>query len=283
MEEDFIWSGTDFPYMCLIDINRTQTFKKAIGETVKPGDTVVDVGSGTGILAFFAAKAGAKKVYAIEIDHLMADSLRKSVELNKLGGIVEVIESDARKADLPQNVDVVLAELIETGLLDEMQVMVLNDLREKGIIGPATRVIPRAYETSVRLLEVKDDFYGFQIAAPKHDWPFYSLNDKEWHQLQKDYATEPQGLGLVDFEAGRVEPRVEQTLEFDIPNGKNVNSLELSGMSYLSRETKLGPAHSYNGNKILYLDEIAGPAKVKIRFSYEMSKGLGNFKYHVLQ
>ena len=282
MEEEFIWSGTDFPYMCLIDINRTKTFKKAIEETVKPGDTVVDVGSGTGILAFFAAGAGAKRVYAVEIDHLMAESLRASVKLNNLEDTVEVIESDAREAQLPQNVDVVLAELIETGLLDEMQVMVMNDLRRKGVIGQGTKIIPRVYETSVRLLEVKNDFYGFKIAAPKHDWPFYSLDANEWHQLEKDYVTPSQGLGRVDFEAGLVDPSVDQTLEFEIPAGKRVNSLELSGMSQLSSNVSLGPAHSYNGNKILYLDEISGPAKIKIRFSYEMSRGLGNFKYEVL-
>jgi SAM-dependent methyltransferase len=281
MEENFIWSGTDFPYMCLIDIYRTQTFKKAIEETVKPGDIVVDVGSGTGILAFFAAKAGAKKVYAVEIDHMMAESLRTSIGLNNLQDIVEVVEGDARKVELPKGADVVLAELIETGLLDEMQVLALNTLREKGVIDEHTKIIPGAYETFIRLLEVKNDFYGFKIAAPKHDWPFYSLDAKEWHQLEKEYATEPQGVGKVDFMAGLVDPQVDKTLEFSIPAGKSVNALELSGMSQLSPGVSLGPAHSYNGNKILYFDEVAGPKDLKLHFSYKMSHGLGNFSYSV--
>lgn len=281
--DEFIWSGTDFPYMCLIDIYRTQTFKKAIEETVQPGDIVVDVGSGTGILAFFAAKAGAKKVYAVEVDHLLAESLRTSVRLNNLQDVVEIVESDALEAELPQNANVVLAELIETGLLDEMQVRVMNELRTKGVIGSNTKIIPGEYETFVRLLEIKNDFYGFKIAAPIHDWPFYSYDAKEWHQLDKEYITEPQSLGRFDFHTGIVEPQVKKQLEFDIPEGKRVNALEISGMSRLSPQTNLGAAHSYNGNKILHLDEIHGPAQPTIVFDYHMSRGLGSFSYSVQQ
>ena len=281
MEENFIWSGTDYPYMCLIDIYRTQTFKKAIEETVKPSDVVVDVGSGTGILAFFAAKAGAKKVYAVEIDHLLAEALRTSIKLNGLQDVVEVVEADALEAELPNDVDVVLAELIETGLLDEMQVRVMNKLRSKGVITDKTKVIPGQYQTFIRLLEVKNDFYGFKIAAPIHDWPFYSHEAKEWHQLDKDYVTEPQSLGAFDFQAGIVEPKVRRQLEFEIPEGKRVNAIEISGMSRLSPDTTLGAAHSYNGNKILYLAEIDGPARPKISFDYHMSQGLGSFNFSV--
>jgi protein-L-isoaspartate O-methyltransferase len=279
--EDYIWSGTDFPYMCLIDVSRTNTFKKAIEETVKPGDVVVDVGSGTGILAFFAASAGAAKVYAVEVDHLMAESLRTSVKLNNLEDKVEVIEANALQAELPQNVNVVIAELIETGLLDEMQVQVINSLHERGIIGPATKVIPSAYETFVRLLEVKNDFYGYKIAAPIHDWPFYSMDAREWHQLDKAYVTGPQSLGRFDFEAGLVDPKVEKSLQFEVPQAARVNALEISGLSQLSLQTSLGAAHSYNGNKILYFGEISGPAKPVIEFSYHMSQGLGRFNFSV--
>lgn len=281
MEDNFIWSGTDYPYMCLIDINRTQTFKKAIEEVVKPGDVVVDVGSGTGILSFFASKAGAKKIYSVEIDHLLAESLRTSVKLNGLADIIEVVEADALKAELPQNVDVILAELIETGLLDEMQVRVMNELRTKGVIGPDTKIIPAEYETFVRLLEVKNDFYGYKIAAPIHDWPFYSYDANEWYKLDKEYITEPQSLGRFAFQSGHVEPKVERQISFDIPIGKSANALEISGLSQLSPNVSLGAAHSYNGNKILYLDQIQGPAQAKINFDYHMSRGLGSFNYSV--
>ena len=138
-----IWSNTDFPYMCLKDETRTWAFRDAIHAVVRPGDVVVDVGAGSGILSFFAAAAGAAQVHAVEIDPVSAAALRRSVELNPaVADRVRVVEGDAATVDLPLGADVVVAEIIETGLLDEQQVPVLNALRRRGVIDATTRLVP---------------------------------------------------------------------------------------------------------------------------------------------
>ena len=52
------------------------------------------------------------------------------------------------------------------------QVPVLNALRRRGVISDATRLVPAGYETTLQLVTADHRYYGFAIAAPKHEWPF---------------------------------------------------------------------------------------------------------------
>ena len=203
-----IWSNTDFPYMCLKDEVRTTAFRDAIRAVVRPGDVVVDVGAGTGILSFFAAEAGAAAVYAVEIDPVSAAALRRSIALNpQVADRVRVVEGDAAVADLPRGADVVLAEIIETGLLDEQQVPVLNALRRRGVITASTRLLPATYETTLELVDADHRYYGFSIAAPKHEWPFYA-SGPGWHPTPVTATSTAVVTATVEFAAGRIDEQV---------------------------------------------------------------------------
>src|SRR3989344_5890567 len=84
MDETF--SSIDLATTCLLDSERTETFGKVIHELVKPGHIVLDVGTGPGIMALFAARAGAKKVYAIESNPYTAKIATQNIENNNLSG-----------------------------------------------------------------------------------------------------------------------------------------------------------------------------------------------------
>ncbi|KAI3802976.1 hypothetical protein L1987_31123 [Smallanthus sonchifolius] len=82
------------------------------------GKTVLDVGTGSGILALWSAQAGAKKVYAVEATK-MAEHARQLVISNNLQDVVQVIEGSIEDITLPEKVDVIISEWMGYFLLRE--------------------------------------------------------------------------------------------------------------------------------------------------------------------
>ncbi|XP_039123404.1 protein arginine N-methyltransferase PRMT10-like [Dioscorea cayenensis subsp. rotundata] len=79
---------------------------------------VLDVGTGSGILAIWCAQAGAKKVYAIEAMK-MSERVRDVVKANNVDDVVEVIEGSMEDVLLPEKVDVIISEWMGYFLLYE--------------------------------------------------------------------------------------------------------------------------------------------------------------------
>ena len=145
------WPMTEGAFHCLIDEERTLAFKSAIENAVRPGDIVVDAGSGTGILAMFAADAGAGKVYALELDENNTRVLQGIFADNGYGERIEVIQGDATTLTLPENVDVIVCEMIATALIDELQVPVMNNLLRQ--VNPDHRVVLEQYHCHAELVQ----------------------------------------------------------------------------------------------------------------------------------
>lgn len=100
------------------DSARTEAFRQAIAAVVKPGDVVLDVGAGSGILSMFAAKAGARTVYAVEQTEIAALAAQL-VQKNGLGNIVQILQTDIHTLELPETADVIISEWLGTIGVDE--------------------------------------------------------------------------------------------------------------------------------------------------------------------
>src|SRR3989344_1982768 len=277
-----IWSNTDFPYMCLKDKIRTSTFRKAINKIVKHGDTVLDVGAGSGILSFFAAEAGAKLVYSVEIDHLLAEPLRKSIEANNLTKVIKVIEGDILKVPLPKKVDVLIAEIIETGLLDELQLPAINSLYQKGVIDNHSRLIPQKYRTFLQLVYSNNKYYGYKILAPKHEWPFYSNDRAGWYKSAIKLVSNLVEIVTSEFNNGIVQESIDKDVIFTLSKNSKINGLKISGQIFLTESLKLNSTNALNGDKIIAIQPIIAKSKVKLNIKYRMGGGLNSLKIKLL-
>lgn len=96
----------------LLDKARVDAYAGAIAAVVRPGDVVLDAGTGTGILAMLAAKAGARRVFAVDRTGIV-ELARRHVADNGLDGVVEVIHADLEQLDaLPERPNVIVGELL---------------------------------------------------------------------------------------------------------------------------------------------------------------------------
>lgn len=78
---------------------------------VKPGDVVIDIGCGSGILALVAGKLKCKKVIAVDLDSMAVKVARENVELNQMEGLIEVREGDLMDV-VDEEADVLVANIL---------------------------------------------------------------------------------------------------------------------------------------------------------------------------
>jgi hypothetical protein len=139
--------------MMLNDRARTSGFLQAIERVVRPGDVVVDIGTGTGVLAVAAVRAGARRVYAIEAGAMLGVA-RQIIDVNGVSSQVTLIEGWSTQVSLPERANVLVAEIIGEIPFQERVLEVTRDARS------------RLLEDGARLIPGRLRIYGLPVAIP---------------------------------------------------------------------------------------------------------------------
>ena len=138
------------------DAARTGAYLDAI-EAHRPqieGKVVLDVGCGTGILSMFAARCGARKVYAVDASGITRHT-RRLVKDNGFDGIIEVITGKMEDVDIPEKVDVIISEWMGYALLFESMLPSVVEARDR-FLAPGGLVLPNKAAVKVALLSDED-------------------------------------------------------------------------------------------------------------------------------
>ena len=137
------------------DRQRTDAYAAAIRDRVssRKVQTVLDLGTGPfALLAIIAAKAGARKVYAIERTPSVAKQARKVVEDEGLEKVITVIEGDSQDVNLPEKVDLIVSELVGNVATGEGVVETIRDARRRFLreeVPKTEAMIPARCQTAI--------------------------------------------------------------------------------------------------------------------------------------
>lgn len=274
-DTDETFSYIDLIVQCLTDEKRTLLFQQAIETAVKPGDVVLDSGTGSSVLALFAARAGAKKVIAVEFDPYAAKLARENVARNGFADTVETIEGDIRRLSFDDGVrfDVVLMEMLTTGMVDEYQVQAINHLHSRGLVKESTIFIPKRQDTFVALAEMDYRMYGLTMRMARHLW-----EDSPTPQLK--CLTNTKLLSSISFE--KQNPTTfQETIRFEVQQSGTLNSVYLTSETILDDATKVGATAALNAPVVMPLEEdymVSVGDSIECTISYQFGNGYRNFK-----
>eukprot|EP00434_Breviolum_minutum_P003712 symbB.v1.2.003267.t1/scaffold117.1/size318901/6 len=228
------WSVKDYEAM-RDDVPRTSKFEAAIRRRLaqQPQATVLDIGTGPfALLAVIAAKAGAKKVYAIEKNPEAAAMAKETVERDGWKDVIEIIQGDSMKVELPEQVDLVVSELIGSIATQEGVEPIIRDARRRflkesngsqggscGMI-PArcqTCIVPVLYKGRSFLQRFTAPFDGVRSRGKSTEGSTPPLRIKSADEGNLDFLAEPQVLEDFDYCAAANSPKQQKsTLEFPI-------------------------------------------------------------------
>jgi predicted RNA methylase len=136
----------------LHDDRRTSDYIAALTEAVRPDDVVLDIGTGSGVLAVAAARAGARHVYAVEASDI-ADVAERVFAANGVQDRVTLIRGWSRQIELPEPADLLVAEVIGNEPFEEEILETTLDARNR-LLKPGARLIPHTLELIARPLHI---------------------------------------------------------------------------------------------------------------------------------
>jgi len=192
----------------IVDRTRTSAYMRAIARAVRPGDVVVDLGCGPGLLALLACRAGAKRVYAIEGNESVAFA-RELAAANGYAERIAILHGSSRRMELPERANVIVSDLRGVLPLLGDAIASIDDARER-FLAPGGVMIPASDRLRAALADAVE-FYA-QIISPWKD----SLDDVRLSPLRERALNTTYS---VRFDAQKMLSEAQEWGRFDYPSG----------------------------------------------------------------
>lgn len=169
----------------LADSTRMDAYAAGISRAIQPGDVVVDLGCGTGILSMLAAKRNPKRIYAV--DHSSIVELAERVAKYNSITCIDFVRTNSRTFFLDKKADVIIHEQMGAFLFDENMLENLMDLKRR-VLKPDGIIVPAKFELYLEPVCLKREYrvplmwenniHGVDYSPLKDDELYRQLDSK---------------------------------------------------------------------------------------------------------
>ncbi|WP_297983191.1 methyltransferase domain-containing protein [uncultured Methanobrevibacter sp.] len=287
-----------YHFNLLRDYERLSVFKEAIDDFSKEMSlecsdnleasnlkVAYDLGAGSGVLTYFA-KDYFDKIYSVEMSPSIISSTRENLELFDN---VEVFNQNVLDLDFEEleKADLIICEMLDTALIDEEEVPVLNHARK--FLKENGRIIPQSVINAVELVYLNNHFIQYE---DNESSPIYEIltEDKIYSEFDFREFIEEEFSTVIEFEINGDFFKKEAVLEKSDCFNKDENKIKINGLR-LSSYTKLneniicGPTPMLNPVMLVPIEEFEADIgeKIKIKLEYVMGGGVETIKTELIR
>jgi protein arginine N-methyltransferase 1 len=196
-----------YEYGLMLADGRGALHAEALRRVVRPGSVVVDLGAGPCVLGAYACRLGARRVFAIEPDDVIAIG-REIAVANGFADRITFVQQDSRHAALPEKADVVIADI--RGVLPFAGTGLEATLDARRFLRPGGVLIPGRDRLFVALVDAPDLYASIvnPWAAQPFDLdltPARRINVNLWRRAKLEATSvrsEPVMWGAIDYGSG---------------------------------------------------------------------------------
>ena len=249
----FIMKFKTTPYHSdlLNDKDRLSAFFESIMEYDGNTTLAYDLGCGSGVLSYFLSERF-DEIIAIEMNGKSFDCAR-----DNLAGFdnIEVVNSDVLDYDFTKKADLIVCEMLDTALIDEEEVPVLNHARR--FLNPDGRIIPQGIINTVELVNMERRNIHWDEGAN------YNVLSKPVTYSSFDFLEE-------------IDPNVEAKLSIEADCDGLLNGLKITTFTKLNDNIIAGPLPMLNPPLLIPLEErqIKVNDLINVNLKYIMGNGI---------
>ena len=296
-----------YHFKLLRDYERLSAFKEAIDDYAirNGGDSndstskvAFDLGCGSGVLSYFASEYMGR-IIAIELNNSTYQLAKENLkEFDK----IQVVNDDLLSFDfskLNEKADLIICEMLDTALIDEEEVPVLN--RARKFLNDGGEIIPNGMINSAEAVYMNNHF--IQYEDDEYSPIYISLGESVVYsefdfmdEIDCNFSAEielkiygKEELDEIGFEERLSQEKYEKfdfKENFNIEEDKlKINGIKLTSFTKLNESIICGPTPMLNPEMLIPMEEaeVRCGDSVRIRLEYVMGGGVETIKTDVLE
>lgn len=265
--------------LMLADGVRNKLLCQAIERYVNSETNFLDIGAGTGVWAILAAKLGAKRVVAVEIEESLIPIIYRHAQENGVAGKIEIIHGNSDDVKIRGKFDVIVSELFGSNVFGKETINSFVNLRRR-FLAPAGILIPQ----KLSMVAVPVCYRKFEQPVPSNlllSSNFLKSLKLNYHEVitlneRSDirFLAEPQKLVEIDFRSVETAPSLENmTASWKVENPSQANAIVVFNHSTFDDDIVMDNFKSQSWGTTVYGFEPYATEKTEtIKFSLTMDE-----------